>query len=292
MKCNICPRKCNVERGSSVGFCGGGDKIRIARAALHFYEEPVLSECGGAGAVFFSGCNLKCVYCQNHDISFDNFGQEITPDRLREIYHELVFQGAQNIDLVTPSQYTLQILPTLDEKIGVPFVWNSSAYEDVNTLKLLDGKIQIYLPDFKYMSSSLSRKYSGAPDYPEIAKKAIKEMYSQVGDVKIDEDGCMKSGVIIRHLMLPGELENTLDVIDWVSSTFNGGVLFSLMSQYTPNKYCCQGKLSTRVTAEEYEKAVDYMYLCGIENGFVQELDSAQEKYTPDFDLTGIKPNA
>lgn len=287
-KCFICPRKCGADRSVSKGVCGAGDKIKIARAAPHFWEEPCISGYGGSGAVFFSGCNMKCVYCQNYEISSGCFGGEISPERLKEIYKELISEGVHNINLVTPTHFSEEILKTLNEPLSVPVVYNTSGYDSVGTLRSFEGKIQIYIPDMKYMSASLAQKYSGAPDYPETAEKAIKEMFRQTGEFELDSEGIMKKGVIIRHLMLPGELENTLDVIDWVSSEFDNKVMFSLMSQFTPNVNCKYKELQRRVTREEYEKAVDYMYLAGIENGFVQDFSSATSDYTPSFKLEGV----
>lgn len=287
-KCFICPRKCGADRSVSKGVCGAGDKIKIARAAPHFWEEPCISGYGGSGAVFFSGCNMKCVYCQNYEISSGCFGGEISTERLKEIYKELISEGVHNINLVTPTHFSEEILKTLNEPLPVPVVYNTSGYDSIGTLRSFEGKIQIYIPDMKYMSASLAQKYSGAPDYPETAEKAIKEMFRQTGEFELDSEGIMKKGVIIRHLMLPGELENTLDVIDWVSSEFDNKVMFSLMSQFTPNENCKYKELQRRVTREEYEKAVDYMYLAGIENGFVQDFSSATSDYTPSFKLEGV----
>lgn len=286
--CNCCPRGCKVDRSVKTGVCGVGDKIKIARAAPHFWEEPCISGTNGSGTVFFSGCNMKCVYCQNYEISTGGYGLEVTAERLSEIYKELVSQGVHNINLVTPSHYVLQILPTLDGSYGVPVVYNSSGYDSIEMLELLENKVQIYLPDMKYMSSELSKSYSLAPDYPERAKNAIREMFRQVGECVFDENGIMQRGVIIRHLMLPGETENTLDVIDWVSSEFGDKVVFSLMSQFTPNESCKIPALGRKITEAEYNRAVDYIYLCGMENVYVQDFSSAEKIYTPPFDLTGL----
>lgn len=286
--CNICPRKCNVDRTLKTGVCGVSDTLKIARAAAHFWEEPCISGTGGSGTVFFSGCNMKCVFCQNYEISTGCFGKEITTERLCEIYRELIDSGVHNINLVTPSHYAEKILESLRKPLPVPVVYNSSGYDSVETLRKFDGKFQIYLPDMKYMDSSLAKKYSLAPDYPGKAKEAIREMFRQVGDAVFDEDGIMQKGVIIRHLMLPEEVENTLDVIDWVSSEFGNKVVFSLMSQFTPNKNCTIPELQKTVSEEEYNKAVDYMYLCGMENAYVQDFSSAKKEYTPPFDLSGV----
>ena len=211
--CNICPRKCNVDRSLKTGVCGVSDTLKIARAALHFWEEPCISGTKGSGTVFFSGCNMKCVFCQNYEISTGCFGKEITTARLREIYNELIEQGAHNINLVTPTHYAEKILESLENPISVPVVYNSSGYDSVDTLKKFEGKVQIYLPDMKYAFSSLAKKYSLAPDYPERAKEAIREMFRQTGEAVFDDDGIMKKGVIIRHMMIPDNTDNTLDVI-------------------------------------------------------------------------------
>ncbi|MBQ7961816.1 MAG: radical SAM protein [Clostridia bacterium] len=288
MKCNLCPRKCNTDRNVKTGVCGVGDTLKIARAAPHFWEEPCISGYGGSGTVFFSGCNLKCVFCQNHEISSGCFGKEITVGRLKEIYAELIDSGVHNINLVTPSHYAHKIIESLNEPLPVPVVWNSGGYDSTETLRQLEGKVSIYLPDLKYMSEETAKRYSLAPDYPAVAKAALIEMYRQVGPVKLDSDGIMEKGMIIRHLMLPGETENTLDVIDFVSSQFGDNVIFSLMSQFTPNHQCNIPELSRTITEEEYNRAVDYMYLCGMENAYIQDFSSAKKEYTPPFDLSGV----
>ena len=288
MNCNICPRKCNTDRNISTGVCGVGDTLKIARAMPHFWEEPCISRNSGSGTVFFSGCNLKCVFCQNHEISSGCYGKEITVSRLREIYSELIDKGVHNINLVTPTHFTEKIIESLEEPLPVPVVWNSGGYDSVETLRLLEGKVQIYLPDLKYMSEPLAKKYSLAPNYPETAKKALVEMFRQVGEVKLNKDGIMEKGMIIRHLMLPGETENTLDVIDFVSSQFGDKVFFSLMSQFTPNLQCKLPELQRTVSEKEYNRAIDYMYLCGIKNAYIQDFSSAKSEYTPPFDLNGV----
>lgn len=289
--CSICPRRCGVDRDIKKGFCGVGSTLKAARAGLHFWEEPCICSSGGAGAVFFSGCNLRCIYCQNEKISCGCAGKEITVSRLREIFDELIWQGADVIDLVTPTHYTDIIIRALsEEKLPVPVVWNSSAYEEPETLKRLEGLIDIYLPDYKYSDPSLASKLSGAADYPEKAREAIKEMYRQTGDFSLDKDGMMLGGVIIRHLVLPGFVENTLGCLDDITEMFSGeNVMISLMSQYTPpEKALPVPSLNRRLTNEEYEKAVGYLYLLGWENGFVQELSSAESEFTPDFDCSGV----
>ena len=290
MLCSLCPRKCNIDRSERTGYCGSGELIRVARAAPHMWEEPPISGERGSGAVFFSGCSLRCVYCQNYDISVQNFGKNVTPAELRSIYLRLIEKGVHNISLITASHFLEGVLESLSEPLPVPVVWNSGGYESVESLKRLEGRVQIYLPDMKYSLAQPAKRYSNAPDYPETAKAAILEMFRQVGPYELDDDGIMKKGVIIRHLVLPGSIENTFGVIDWVSETFSeGDVLFSLMSQYTPfGRASDFPELSRRLTEEEYGAAVRYMEERGISDGFYQELSSAKEEYTPDFDLTGI----
>ncbi len=289
MICELCPRRCGALRTETEGggFCRMPAQMHIARAGLHHWEEPVISGTRGSGAVFFSGCTLRCVYCQNSHISAGGFGKPITTERLRQIFRELIAQGAHNINLVTPDHFTPWILEALDEDLGVPVVWNCSGYARLETLRTLEGKVQIYLPDLKYADSKLAQELSGAANYFEQTTVAIEEMYRQVGGAVI-HDGLLQKGVVIRHLMLPGQLENTKQCIDWVARTFpKGDVLLSLMSQYTPQKGA-EGQLARRLRRSEYRAAVEYMTLCGIEGGFTQALDSAQSAFTPDFDLTGV----
>ena len=259
----------------------------VARAALHHWEEPCISGTRGSGTVFFTGCTLRCVFCQNASISRGNFGKPISTEQLRSIFEDLVAQGAHNINLVSPTPYALAIREALQEPIGVPVVWNTGGYERVETLRALGGKVQIWLPDLKYADSGLAEKYSGAADYFEHATAAILEMYRQVGPYRM-EDGLLKSGVVIRHLMLPGALANTKAVMDWVAEHFKQGeVLFSLMAQYTPQEGA-EGLLARRVTKMEYRAAVSYMENLGITDGYQQDAASAKSEYTPDFDLTGV----
>ena len=290
MRCEICPRRCNAERTAEKagGVCRMPAGLVVARAMLHMWEEPVLSGKNGAGCIFFSGCNLGCVFCQNGRISHENFGRVITPARLREIMEDLVSQGAHCIDLVTPTHFTPWVLEALKEPLPVPVVWNSGGYERVETLRTLEGKVQIYLPDLKYAMERPARELSAAPDYFEVAAAAIDEMVRQVGAYQIGDDGLMRSGVILRHLVLPGQMENTKRVIDYVSTHFPPkAVLFSLMSQYTPQSGAT-GALARRLNEREYRTAVQYMRDCGLTDGFCQELSSAKEEYTPVFDLQGV----
>ena len=269
------------------GFCGLPAAPVVARAGLHFWEEPCVSGARGSGAVFFSGCVLRCVYCQNHAISHENFGKPVSVERLREIFWELIGQGAHNINLVSPTPFAPAIREALAEPLPVPVVWNTGGYERVETLRSLEGKVQVWLPDLKYVDSGLSRDLSGAADYFGAASAAIREMVRQTGDYVL-EDGLLKRGVLIRHLMLPGQLENTKAVLDWVAETFRPGqVLLSLMAQYTPQPGA-EGLLSRRVTGAEYRAALRYMENLGITDGYCQDAASARAEYTPDFDLTGV----
>ena len=269
------------------GFCGLPATPVVARAGLHFWEEPCVSGARGSGAVFFSGCVLRCVYCQNHAISHENFGKPVSVERLREIFWELIGQGAHNINLVSPTPFAPSIREALAEPLPVPVVWNTGGYERVETLRSLEGKVQVWLPDLKYVDSGLSQDLSGAADYFDAASAAIEEMVRQTGDYVL-EAGLLKRGVLIRHLMLPGQLENTKAVLDWVAETFRPGqVLLSLMAQYTPQPGA-EGLLSRRVTGAEYRAALRYMENLGITDGYCQDAASARAEYTPDFDLTGV----
>ncbi|MBQ8974746.1 MAG: 4Fe-4S cluster-binding domain-containing protein [Oscillospiraceae bacterium] len=288
--CRLCPRQCGADRTRSTGFCGMTDTPVVARAALHMWEEPCISGENGSGAVFFSGCALRCVYCQNAQISSGRYGKPISLARLREIFFELAEQGAHNINLVNPTHFARPILQAMEGGMPLPVVYNTGGYDSADTLRLFEGKVDIYLPDMKYALPELGKKYSAAPDYPEKAVVAIMEMYRQVGDFVIGDDGLLKKGVVIRHLILPGNLENTFAVIDWAAKTFAPGqVLFSLMSQYTP----CGDlqrfpELRRRITQGEYDAAMEHLERSGIEDGFFQELSSAAEEYIPPFDLTGV----
>ncbi len=289
--CTACPRKCGKERFDKIGtgICGMPRLPKIARAAVHFGEEPCISGIRGSGTVFFSGCSLKCVFCQNDEISRLGFGEIISVDALRKIYFSLKEKEVHNINLVNPSHYIDVIAESLNEPIGIPVVYNSGGYDDAEGLKKLEGKIQVYMPDMKYSVNAVAKKYSGASDYFEVAHKAIKEMYRQTGDYILDGDGILQRGVLIRHLILPENTENTLGVIDWVSENFSkNSVLFSLMSQYTPIKNHKLPELNRCITKAEYEAAESYMYLSGITDGFVQELSSADKDFIPKFDLTGV----
>ena len=288
--CNLCPRKCGVDRTKGqLGFCQEPDKIFAARAAAHYWEEPVISGSFGSGAVFFSGCTLQCCFCQNGIISQEHLGKEISTKHLREIFLRLIDDGVQNINLVTPTQFLPSILPALEPKLPVPVVYNCGGYERVETLRELVGLIDIYLPDMKYSDAKLAAKLSAAPDYVETAKAAIMEMYRQVGPAVI-EDEIMKRGIIVRHLVLPGQIDNSLDVLDWFSDAFpQGDVLFSLMSQYVPmGKAKTMPPFDRTVTKAEYDAVLSYLDFLGIANGFTQDFSAASEDYIPDFSFEGL----
>ena len=289
-RCELCPRRCLADRTRGErGFCGAGDAIRIARAAPHFWEEPCISGKRGSGTVFFSHCTLGCVYCQNDGISHGGAGRDITPERLREIYFELIEKGVHNINLVTPTHFLPLILPTLAE-LPVPVVMNCGGYERVETLRELRGRVGIYLPDFKYALPETAETYSMAGDYPERALEAVEEMIAQVGKPRFDGDGMMTSGVIVRHMILPNEIRNSLRVLELLASSFpKDSFLLSLMSQYTP---AGRGKeirrISRRITPSEYGRVLRKMEELGFEAGYTQELSSAKEEYVPPFDGTGV----
>lgn len=288
--CNDCPRQCGQlrtdERGG--GFCRQGTLPKLARAALHFDEEPVISGTRGAGTVFFSGCSLRCRFCQNFKVSHRDFGMTVSVARLREIYFELIDQGAQNIDLVNPTHYVRPILESLEGGLPVPVVWNSGGYERVETLRTLEGKVQVYLPDLKYIRSDSARKYSAAPDYFDYAGPALKEMLRQTGPVRLDDDGNILSGTIVRHLILPGCADESIEILDWIAENLPGAWI-SLMAQYLPfGDVEGVDQLNRRLTQEEYDRVCDHLLDLGLEDGFVQELSSSDEKYIPIFDLTGV----
>ncbi len=296
MICNLCPRACRVNRKGSeqapgaVGYCRLGLAPVVSRAALHHDEEPCISGTRGAGTVFFSGCQLSCVYCQNYEISALRRGKEISVSRLSEIYRELIRAGAHNIDLVTPTHFTHAIYQSLAEPLPVPVIYNCGGYESVHTVAFLRKKIQIWLPDLKYSLEEPARRYSDCPDYFDVATRAIEQMFRQTGPYTLDANGLLQKGVLIRHLILPGQLENTKGVLRYIAETFReGDVLVSLMRQYTPMGLAKDfPEINRRVTDEEYEEAVSYMETLGITEGYTQGKDSADEYFTPAFDGTGV----
>ena len=282
VNCQLCPRKCGVDRtAGETGFCGCPAGALVAKAMLHKWEEPALAGEGGSGAVFFGGCTLQCRYCQNAAISGGPVGTPMDSEELRKLFENLIAQGAENIDLVTPTHFLPTILPALEPKLPVPVVYNCGGYERVETLRQLEGKIDIYLPDLKYSEARLAKALSGAADYFPRAKNAIREMVRQTGPVRWDGDKVVK-GVIIRHLILPGHVDNSLKVLDWIGNTFAPGeVLVSLMRQYTPMGNL-PAPLDRRVSDEEYDAVLSWMYLNDLE-GFTQEEDSADKGFIPDF---------
>ena len=287
--CTLCPRQCGVDRtAGQLGFCRMPGQLRAAKAMLHYGEEPPISGAFGTGAVFFSGCTLRCVYCQNREISEGGKGKPLEPGQLRAIFERLIDEGAQSIDLVTPTQFLPDILPALTPKLPVPVVYNCGGYERVETLRLLEGLVDVYLPDLKYADNALAARLSRAPDYYETATAALREMYRQVGAAVL-EDGQLVRGLLVRHLVLPGHLDNSLRVIEWLAEAFpKGDVLVSLMSQYVPIGVQ-EPPLDRRVTAEEYAGAVSWLELCGLKNGYVQDAAAATTEYLPVFDFEGIE---
>lgn len=287
MICSICPRHCNVDRSVNLGFCQSPDNFRVARAALHFWEEPCISGKEGSGTVFFSGCNLKCVFCQNNEISAENKGIEISDDKLISIFENLISQGANNINLVNPTHYAKRLAKVLGRwKSPVPIVYNSSGYEEVETLKMLDGLIDIYLPDLKYIRAEKAMRYSKAADYFEKASAALLEMRRQVED-KFDGD-IMKSGMIIRHLILPQNTNSSIAVLDFIKSNFSN-TFVSLMAQYTPCGDLSEfPEINRKITKREYEKVVNYALDNSFDKLFIQELSSADKSFIPKFDFTGV----
>ena len=288
--CTLCPRACGVNRSAGqLGFCKMPGHLVAARAAAHYWEEPVISGDFGSGAVFFSGCTLGCSFCQNEPISHGGHGKEISADRLREIFLELIDGGVTNINLVTGTQFLPSILPALEPTLPVPIVWNCGGYESVETLRMLEGYIDVYLPDFKYADRKLAKFLSAAEDYPQVAVAAIREMYRQTGPAVI-EDGIMVRGTMIRHLVLPGCIDNSLAVLDWIAETFpNRDVPVSLMRQYMPMGKAAQTPPFDRsITDEEYDAVLSWMYLLELDNGFTQEAASSDQAYIPAFDFEGL----
>ncbi|MBQ6697034.1 MAG: radical SAM protein [Lachnospiraceae bacterium] len=293
--CILCPRKCGANRlVGQTGYCGATDQIVVARAALHMWEEPCISGSVGSGTVFFGGCNLKCVFCQNHSIAIGNCGKEIPLSRLAKIFLELQAKGAANINLVTPTHYIPQIRDALlfakEQGLTIPIVYNSGGYESAEALRLLKGLVDIYLPDFKYVSSQLSRQYSHAIDYFEQASFALAEMYAQVGTPLFDDQtGMMKRGMIVRHLLLPGQTKDSKKVLRYLHETYGNNIYISIMNQYTPlPQVAAIPELNRKVTSEEYDRVVNFALRLGIENAFIQEGETAEESFIPPFDMEGV----
>ena len=286
--CTLCPRRCGVDRtAGQLGYCRQPGRLRAARAAAHFWEEPCISGRWGSGTVFFSGCTLRCVYCQNHEISSGGAGADITPGRLREIFQELIDQGVHNINLVTPTHFLPDILPALRPKLPVPVVMNCGGYESVETLRQLEGLIDIYLPDFKYADGALAAALSGAADYPQLAEAAIREMVRQTGPFVLDEDELLAKGTLVRHLILPGHVENSLAAMETLASIPD--IQVSLLRQYAPpSGLTLPAPLDRRVSDEEYAGVLSWAELMGTPVAFTQDAQSAQSDFTPAFDGEGI----
>lgn len=292
--CLLCPRKCGINRRTGqTGVCGVSSEIKVARAALHYWEEPCISGKRGSGAVFFSGCSLHCVFCQNREISDGKEGKVISKERLSDIFMELADKGANNINLVTPGQYIPDIVWAVNDAksrgMKLPIIYNTSGYENVTELKLLEGIVDVYLPDFKYMDSTLSAKYSRAKDYPSVAKQALSEMVRQQPDVVIDDaTGLIQKGVIVRQLLLPGHVNDAKAVLKYLYDTYHDHVYISMMSQFTPIALKDYPEINRTVTRREYERLVDYALKIGITNAFIQEGDVAKDSFIPAFDCEGV----
>ena len=292
--CLLCPRKCGINRRTGqTGVCGVSSEIKVARAALHYWEEPCISGKRGSGAVFFSGCSLHCVFCQNREISDGKAGKVISKERLSDIFMELADKGANNINLVTPGQYIPDIVWAVNDAksrgMKLPIIYNTSGYENVTELKLLEGIVDVYLPDFKYMDSTLSARYSRAKDYPSVAKQALSEMVRQQPDVVIDDvTGLIQKGVIVRQLLLPGHVNDAKAVLKYLYDTYHDHVYISMMSQFTPIALKDYPEINRTVTRREYERLVDYALEIGITNAFIQEGDVAKDSFIPAFDCEGV----
>ena len=292
--CLLCPRKCGINRSTGqTGVCGVSSEIKVARAALHYWEEPCISGKRGSGAVFFSGCSLHCVFCQNREISDGKEGKVISKERLSDIFMELAGKGANNINLVTPGQYIPDIVWAVNDAksrgMKLPIIYNTSGYENVTELKLLEGIVDVYLPDFKYMDSTLSAMYSRAKDYPSVAKQALSEMVRQQPDVVIDDaTGLIQKGVIVRQLLLPGHVNDAKAVLKYLYDTYHDHVYISMMSQFTPIALKDYPEINRTVTRREYERLVDYALEIGITNAFIQEGDVAKDSFIPAFDCEGV----
>lgn len=290
MKCNLCPRLCNVDReNKEIGYCMVPNDIVIARYSLHKWEEPIISGTTGSGTIFFSYCNMKCCFCQNYEISEYHKGRLVSIEDFSNICLELQEKGANNINLVTPTMYVPSITKGLKlsfkKGLNIPIVYNTSSYENISTIKMLKGIVDIYLPDLKYKSSYLSQKYSNTKDYFKYATLAIDEMYKQVGKFKIDNNGIMKKGVIVRHLLLPNHLEDSKKIIKYLYETYQDNIIISIMRQYTPIRKSKYKELNRKVTDEEYDELINYAYDLGIRNAFIQEDNTQDESFIPDFNI-------
>ncbi|MDD3303981.1 MAG: radical SAM protein [Clostridia bacterium] len=293
-KCNLCPHHCGINRvKGEVGICRTTDKIRVALANLHYFEEPCISGKNGSGTVFFSNCNLKCVFCQNHKISSEGFGEEITIDRLAEIFIELQEKGAHNINLVSPTIYSLQIKEAIKEarKCGlkVPMIYNSSGYDSKEAIQNLDGYIDVYLPDFKYYKNETAKKYSNIENYFEITSSAIIEMHRQVGNPIFDEEGMIEKGIMIRQMMLPSHVMETLKILDWIKNNLGEDAYISIMAQYFPtNKANLYSEINRKITTKELNIVKKYLQKINMQNGYIQKIGKHEEEFVPSFNLDGI----
>jgi putative pyruvate formate lyase activating enzyme len=290
-KCEICPHKCKVNRTLCAGRCKATDKVKIALASIHNYEEPCISGTKGSGTIFFSNCNLNCIYCQNYEISQNGFGKEITVEHLADIFLNQQSKGVHNINLVSPTIYTVQIIEAIkiakNKGLVIPIVYNSGGYDSVETLKLLEGYIEVYLPDFKYSSNDLGFKYSKIKNYFDVVKPALNEMYRQVGSPVFDDDGIIKKGMIIRHMILPNNIKNTKGVLDNIKELFGTDIYISIMAQYFPTYLAKQTEdLNRKINKRELKSVEEYMFKLNFENGYIQELGTHEEEYVPNFDLS------
>ena len=292
-KCNLCPRKCGANRYITNGVCGATSQLKVAKAFLHQWEEPCISGTAGSGAVFFSNCSLKCVYCQNYEISQNNYGKEITIEKLAEIFISLQNQGAHNINLVSPTPYVLHIIEAIisakKEGLTIPIIYNTNGYETIETIKLLNGLIDIYLPDIKYFSGLLSEKYSGIENYFNFTSKAVIEMKNQIGGNLFDEKNMLQRGLIIRHLILPALSSDSRKILQWIAENIGCDTYISLMGQYTPLFKANEiSPLNRKLTNREYDRVINYFFEFGLKNGFTQNLSSSTTDYVPDFNLSGL----
>ncbi len=292
-KCNLCPRKCLIDRTKTIGYCKSSDKVKVARSALHYFEEPSISGTNGSGTIFFSNCNLKCCYCQNKEISTDGFGKEISIERLSEMMLELEKNGANNINLVTPTHYVPSIIEAIkiarSKGLSIPIVYNTSGYENVETLKLLEGYIDIYLTDFKYFDNKLGKDLSKCSNYFEVASKALEEMYRQTGKNKFNDNGLMTKGIIVRCLVLPTKSDDTKKIINYLYKKYQDNIYLSIMNQYTPVNYIKDYPyLNKTISDDEYNKVIDYAIDLGVKNAYIQEGGTCSESFIPAFDLEGV----
>lgn len=288
-KCEICPHKCKVDRTKNqIGRCKSKDTVKVAKASIHEFEEPCISKINGSGTVFFSNCNLNCAFCQNYEISQLGLGKEITIEELASIFLKLQNENVNNINLVTPTSYVPQIIEAIkiakDKGLNIPIIYNTNSYENIETLKLLEGYIDIYLPDLKYAENELGRKYSGINNYFEIATKAIKEMFRQVGNIECDKNGIAKKGVLIRHLVLPNYIENSKKVLKWINDNLPQDIYVSVMNQYFPTYKAKEIKeLNRKLTKREIKKIEDFIFSLDLKNGYIQDIEENEEKYVPDW---------